>query len=271
MIIKQVTLYVDNDIIDGIEEMQDLGGNGKHRGKTMNERAEKILEQNPFLNNMELAYRLIFEDIIMGKYKYGERLQQDKLSILYGMSRTPIRDALIKLETEGYVIKDERAGYKVSEVDVLDYIEFWEFRRHIESKVAALAAFNISDAQMREIRRNLEKTRELGNHGSFQEVFECDEEFHNLVVTSCGNKYFIGIYDFYQAKIRYYRYLFQKQAASASLIYSGHYKIYKALEKRDEDAARRAMYQHMNVFMEHLRQKLKYDKERSYLAGKEKI
>ncbi|POP33638.1 GntR family transcriptional regulator [Lactonifactor longoviformis] len=222
----------------------------------MDERAEKMLHENPFLNNMELAYKLIFEDIILGKFQNGERMQQERLSLMYGMSRTPVREALMKLETEGYIKKDDRVGYKVSNVDIIDYIDFWEFRKNLESHIAYLAATNISIQQLMKLSRNLEKTKKMGNSGNSLEVFRCDEEFHKLVVESSGNKYFIDVYNLYEAKIRYYRYLFQ-QKVNASMIYDAHSKIYKALESRSEDAAKRAMYQHMNAFMRHLRDKLR--------------
>ena len=221
----------------------------------MDERAEKMLHENPFLNNMELAYKLIFEDIILGKFQNGERMQQERLSLMYGMSRTPVREALMKLETEGYIKKDDRVGYKVSNVDIIDYIDFWEFRKNLESHIAYLAATNISIQQLMKLSRNLEKTKKMGNSGNSLEVFRCDEEFHKLVVESSGNKYFIDVYNLYEAKIRYYRYLFQ-QKVNASMIYDAHSKIYKALESRSEDAAKRAMYQHMNAFMRHLPDKL---------------
>jgi DNA-binding GntR family transcriptional regulator len=196
----------------------------------------------------------------LGKYKNGERLQQGKLSSLYEMSRTPIRDALIRLESEGYVTRDESAGYKVSEIDVSDYIEFWEFRRYLESKVASLAASNITEHQLNELKNNLERLLECGKEGEFLDIFHCDEEFHDIIINACGNKYYRGIFDLYKDKIKYYRYLYQRQV-NAVMIYNGHYKIYKAFEKHDVEEARHAMYQHMNMFMEHLRNKLKYTKD----------
>lgn len=220
----------------------------------MNERAEELLKENPFLNNMELAYRLIFEDILDGKFDDEEQLQQDSLGGLYGMSRTPIREALIKLEGEGYIEKGKR-GYKMGKLDVVDYIDFWEFRRTIETYVAYLAAENASSVHLKKLKKNLEKTKQVGESGNTKDVFRCDEEFHKLVVQASRNKYFIDIYNLYESKIRYYRYLYQ-QHVTADIIYDAHLKIYKALEKRNEEAARSAMYQHLNAFREHLRKRL---------------
>lgn len=220
----------------------------------MNERAEELLRENPFLNNTELAYRLIFEDILDGKFDDEEQLQQDRLGSLYGMSRTPIREALIKLEGEGYIEKGKH-GYKMGNLDVIDYIDFWEFRRTMEAYVAYLAAGNSSNLQLKELEKNLEKTKQMGAAGSSKDVFQCDEEFHKLVVQASGNKYFIDMYHLYESKIRYYRYLYQ-QHVTANMIYDAHLKIYKALEKRNEEAARAAMYQHMNCFRSHLRSRL---------------
>lgn len=222
----------------------------------MDVRAEKMLEDNPFLSNMELAYRLIFEDIILGRYQIGERLLQDKLSGLYGMSRTPVRDSLLKLETEGYVEKDGSSGFKVKEIDVVDYMEFWEFRRCMETHMAAVAATNITEMQLKKFRKNLEGTKKMGEYGNSLDIFRYDEEFHNLIVEAADNQYFQGAYEHYEAKIRYYRYLFQKQVNSVT-IYAGHYRIYKALEKRNESEAKDAMYYHLSFFMKHFRNKVK--------------
>lgn len=100
-------------------------------------------ENNPFISQGELAYEVLLDAIISGNLEIGEKLNQEELSKQLNMSRTPIRDALIRLNNEKLITKGENGSY-VYRIDIKDYMEFCEFRLMIEETAAYYAARSIS-------------------------------------------------------------------------------------------------------------------------------
>ena len=69
-----------------------------------------LLREQPFLNQTDLAYELVLREILNGQLSPGEKIPQEQLAVLFGMSRTPVRDALIRLEEDRFLEKSGRAG-----------------------------------------------------------------------------------------------------------------------------------------------------------------
>ena len=119
-----------------------------------------LLKEQPFLNQTDLAYELVLREILNGQLSPGEKIPQEQLAVLFGMSRTPVRDALIRLEEDRFLEKSGRAGYQVSRIRLKDYVDFCEFRLMLEAKAAYLAARNITGKQLEQLRENMERFRE---------------------------------------------------------------------------------------------------------------
>lgn len=118
-----------------------------------------LLKEQPFLNQTELACELVLQEILNGQLSPGEKIPQEQLAVLFGMSRTPVRDALIRLEEERFLEKNGGAGYQVSRIRLKDYVDFCEFRLMLEAKAAYLAARYITEKQLEQLRENMERFR----------------------------------------------------------------------------------------------------------------
>ena len=83
---------------------------------------------------------LVLREILNGQLSPGEKIPQEQLAVLFGMSRTPVRDALIRLEEDRFLEKSGRAGYQVSRIRLKDCVDFCEFRLMLEMEIARYAA-----------------------------------------------------------------------------------------------------------------------------------
>ena len=111
--------------------------------------------------NTDVAYDHIRKRIVSGEYRPGQALVTEMLSAETGVSRTPVRDALRKLEADGLVIIQPRLGASVKKMDVKEFREMCDLRLALESHAAGLAATNRTEAELREIKFALEAMRQL--------------------------------------------------------------------------------------------------------------
>ncbi|MFI5335359.1 MAG: GntR family transcriptional regulator [Opitutales bacterium] len=113
------------------------------------------------LVNTEVAYKFIRERILDGTYLPGSPLSSKNLSEEIGVSRTPVRDSLRQLETDGLVIIKPRMGASVKSMDLQEFKDLCGLRQAIETYAAGLAALNRTEAELEEIRNALEAMRAI--------------------------------------------------------------------------------------------------------------
>ncbi len=111
--------------------------------------------------NTDVAYDYIRKRILSGEYPPGHALMTEVLSGEIKVSRTPVRDALRKLETDGLVTIRAHLGASVKKMDLKEFREMCDLRLALESHAAGLAARNHSDADLSEIRYALEAMQRL--------------------------------------------------------------------------------------------------------------
>src|SRR5689334_17238462 len=109
--------------------------------------------------NSDVAYDFIRKKILSGEYPPGHALKTEVLSSEIGVSRTPVRDALHKLEADGLVIVQARLGASVKKMTVKEFREMCDLRLALESHAAGLAAINHTEADLHEIKFALESMR----------------------------------------------------------------------------------------------------------------
>ena len=110
----------------------------------------------------DLAYEQLFESIESGSLMPGTRLREIELSEWVGASRTPIREALGRLESEGLITRDPSRGMIVAELDHGMVAELYDMREVLEGTAAGLAARHASDAEIDTLREIIQRDREIG-------------------------------------------------------------------------------------------------------------
>jgi DNA-binding GntR family transcriptional regulator len=145
--------------------------------------------------NSDLAYDYIRGRILDGHFPPGSALMTEVLAEKIGVSRTPVRDALRKLESDGLVSIQPHLGAQVKQMDLREFREMCDFRLALESHAAGLAASNRSDADLTELKFALDAMRRLTlmiNKASrendlIDELVREDVRFHVAVMNASRN------------------------------------------------------------------------------------
>ncbi len=137
------------------------------------------------------AYRALRERIVSGAYVPGSRLKERQVCSDLAVSRTPVREALRRLETEGLVTIEPRRGAVVTEIDQEEAAEIFALGAVIESFAAGLAARKAGDDDVRELETliaEMARVLEPGDAGSRGDYMVLDSEFHAAIVALAGSR-----------------------------------------------------------------------------------
>ena len=129
----------------------------------------------------ELVCENIRQAIIDGTFSPGERLMEIQLADEMGVSRTPVREAIRKLELEGFVVMIPRRGTYVADISIKDINEVYEIRTSLDVLAAGLAAERINDDELETLQRLLV---EIGQHieeNNMDKIVEVDERLRNII------------------------------------------------------------------------------------------
>ena len=136
----------------------------------------------------ELVCEHIREAIINGTFAPGERLMEIQMADEMGVSRTPVREAIRKLEMEGFVVMIPRRGTYVSNMSIKDINDVYEIRISLDTLAAGLAAERISDEELEELQRLLVKVGNAIEENDMAKVVEADIEFHDVLYKASRNE-----------------------------------------------------------------------------------
>lgn len=187
------------------------------------------------------VYGAIKEDIISLKLKPGSLIQEEALAQQYGVSRTPVREALRRLEQEGLVKTLPKKGTLVSQLSVNDILEIFQVRMALEPLAARLAA-NLMPRDETLRLRDLHTPPPEAKGG-----FNMDHrELHRSIARHCGNERLGSILDSLFDETT--RILAMSAPEAAMRFYQRHLDIVDALEERDGTRAEQMMQEHLLDF-----------------------
>lgn len=189
------------------------------------------------------AYKLILEAIDMGIYKPGDRLVESDLAERFGVSRTPIREALQRLETQSLLMRDGRSLI-VSSLDHNQLAELYVVRAELEALAAELAARHATDEEVRVLRDMVEDDHQL--LGDPAAMARANRRFHKQVHLASHNRFLVQQLDLVHRSMAL--------MATTSLAAVGrdrdalkeHDAIVSAIEARDAQAAGEALKAHIS-------------------------
>ena len=144
------------------------------------------------INLSQQAYRELVEKIVSGAYPGGTKLTEEGLCREFGISRTPIREALLKLETEGMIEPLPKRGVRVKSLDADEVRELFGCRRELEPLALRRAIGGIPADELAELAAELEKLP-ADDAAAMNVIVECDGKMHQLFADYCGNRYLQNI------------------------------------------------------------------------------
>ena len=136
---------------------------------------------NEYLPLRDVVFNTLRQAIITGEFAPGERLMEISLANRLGVSRTPVREAIRKLELEGFVVMIPRRGTYVADISIKDINEVYEIRTSLDVLAAGLAAERINDDELETLQRLLV---EIGQHieeNNMDKIVEVDIAFHDVL------------------------------------------------------------------------------------------
>ena len=201
------------------------------------------------------------EMILDGRLAGGARLKETALSREVGASRTPIREALVQLESEGLVVRTPHAGAIVRALDERDVEDAFQLRALLEGYGAAYAAQRLSEEQIRELEQLCDEMEGSPGRGSDQGavayVLERNDRFHRIILEASGNRRLTTALRATMEIPRIYRsyYWHSEQERQRSFLY--HRELIEAFRNRDPLWAEATMKSHVHAARDYLLTKLR--------------
>jgi len=189
------------------------------------------------------AYILILEAIDMGIYKPGDRLVESDLAEQFGMSRTPIREALQRLETQSLLARDGRSLI-VASLDHNQLAELYVVRAQLEALAANLAARHATDEEVRVLRDMVEDDRKLMHDP--QAMARANRRFHKQIHLASHNRFLVQQLDLVHRSMALMATTSLAAAGRPEDAIKEHDKIVSAIESRDSETAGEALKAHIS-------------------------
>lgn len=217
--------------------------------------SENSTTENTLASNITRTLR---DAIVCGDIAPGSKLSEPKLSKEYNISRGPLREAIRRLESMKLVKYVPHGGARVITLDLPQVIEIYHIREALEGKAAALAAKNITDEGIENLKRLLKIAEEhMAATGGAYIQADADIDFHYRVIQASNNQMLIHtLCEELYYLVRMYRYKSSLQPSRSLKAFKEHQHLVLALEQRDEQLAELIMRKHIVRARENIEQQL---------------
>ena len=196
-------------------------------------------------SSTELAYREIRRQILENEMSAGFQITERDLAACLNVSRTPTREALLRLEGEGLVEIWPRHGMRVKRVSIDDVREIYEVLTALESTAAALAAARKPPAKiLTAMRQSIKAMNASLKCGDLREWAMADEQFHRLLAQASGNARIVEIVDTYFGQSHRLRMMTLGLRPKPTTSNRDHEAVVKAITQGDAVAAERIHREH---------------------------
>lgn len=185
--------------------------------------------------------------ILIGEFTNGERLDEVKLTKRFGVSRTPIREALQKLAVSGLIEQIPRRGVYVRQPGPLELLEMFEVMAEFEAICGRLAAARITNEALIELKDANEKCQNSVDLGDEDSYYHHNERFHHLIYSQCGNSFLEKESLRLHSRLKPFRRIQLQLRGRMQQSMSEHYKILDALEKNQPERAANQLREHVAV------------------------
>ena len=195
------------------------------------------VDMNEYLPLRDVVFNTLRKAILKGELKPGERLMEIALAEKLGVSRTPVREAMRKLELEGLVVMIPRRGAQVANITEKDLNDVLEVRIALENLSIENACARMTEEQLGDLwkaAKNFEDT-----------MAEADVAFHEVIYKSSDNRRLNQVLNNLREQIYRYRVEYLKDEETRNLLVKEHEEIYEAIKNRDLKKAKEISYQHI--------------------------
>jgi len=202
----------------------------------------------------EVVFETMREAIIKGSLAPGERLMEVQLAEELGVSRTPVREAIRKLELEGLVAMIPRKGAYVADYSIKDITEVFEIRAALESFAAGLACERATEQELDELRILADRVWEMAKNNDLKNIIQVDTDFHERIYQSSRNSRLIQMLSNLREQIHRFRSTSLASPGRLQDTLEEHKGLVEAIVERNMPLAQRLALEHVenaeDIFLE---------------------
>ena len=195
------------------------------------------LGMDEFLPLRDVVFNTLRQAILTGELKPGERLMEIHLANRLGVSRTPIREAIRKLELEGLVTMIPRRGAEVAKITEKSMKDVLEVRRTLDALSAELACERITPEDEKALEKACHDFEDAVKTKDTKAIAKADVALHDIIAKATGNQRLIQLINNLAEQMYRYRFEYIKDATQHERIIKEHRIIYESIVKKDKEAA----------------------------------
>ena len=218
----------------------------------------KLDAYRPLREVVSEALRQAIKD---GVLKPGERLMEIQLAEELGVSRTPIREAIRKLELEGFVVMVPRRGTYVADISLKDIAQVFEIRSVLEELAAGLAAERITPDELEDLERILVEINEYIDNDQFDKIVDADIRFHDVLYHASRNQRLVDILNNLREQMLRFRSISMHYPGRLAATWEEHRQMVENIADHNSAMARKVAKKHMENSERTLLKGIRQDEE----------
>lgn len=222
------------------------------------------VKMDEYLPLRDVVFNTLREAILRGELKPGERLMEIQLANKLGVSRTPIREAIRKLELEGLVLMIPRKGAEVAQITEKSLRDVLEVRRALENLAVQLACLRMSPQTLAGLKAAARAFEEILGGEDVTAVAEADVAFHDVIYMATDNQRLISLLNNLREQMYRYRVEYLKKKECHKQLLWEHQEIIRAIEAGEIDVATKITEQHIDNQVEAVSDALRHLEENQF-------
>ena len=203
------------------------------------------VHMDEYLPLRDVVFNTLRQAILKGELKPGERLMEIALAQKLGVSRTPIREAMRKLELEGLVVMIPRRGAQVANITEKDLNDVLEVRIALENMATEKACTRMTEEEMGKLWLAAKEFERMISDGNLVRLAEADVAFHEIIYRASDNKRLNQVLNNLREQMYRYRVEYLKEEETRNLLVIEHEELTRAIRARDVAKAQEISFQHL--------------------------
>ena len=200
---------------------------------------------NEYLPLRDVVFNTLRQAILRGELKPGERLMEIQLANKLGVSRTPVREAIRKLELEGLVLMIPRKGAEVADITEKSLRDVLEVREALEELAVRLACDKITREGIGELKKAAQDFRRVLKSNDITEIAEADVCFHDVICIATENQKLVQLLNNLREQMYRYRIEYLKDPRVYGKLLAEHEEIIRHIESGEKEKAAKVVSQHI--------------------------
>ncbi len=220
------------------------------------------IQMNDFLPLRDVVFNTLRQAILTGDLKPGERLMEIHLANKLGVSRTPIREAIRKLELEGLVTMIPRRGAEVAQITEKSMNDVLEVRRSMDALCVELACERISEQELDALDKACDNFAEAVKTKDIRKIAQADVALHDIIVQATGNRRLVQLINNLSEQMYRYRFEYLKDISRHQSLIAEHRKIYEGILEKNKEKATSAAKLHIDNQEKAIIEQIRLEKEK---------